>query len=226
MIRATHARNSRGVLSAYRDNAAVIEGGMATRFFPDPLTHRYAGAREPAHILMKVETHNHPTAISPFPGAATGAGGEIRDEGATGIGAKTQGRTHRLLGVESQDSRHAAALGARLRQAAENCVGARDHDRRAARRRGLQQRIRAPQHLRILPHVRASERRIRPHRGARLSQTHHDRRGTRQCASRGCGEKRGRDRRTADRARRTVDVDRFGRRCGFIRRQRAEFLRS
>jgi len=88
MIRATHARNSRGVLSAYRDNAAVIEGGMATRFFPDPLTHRYAGAREPAHILMKVETHNHPTAISPFPGAATGAGGEIRDEGATGIGAK------------------------------------------------------------------------------------------------------------------------------------------
>ncbi len=88
MIRATHARNSRGVLSAYRDNAAVIEGGMATRFYPDPLTHRYAGAREPAHILMKVETHNHPTAISPFPGAATGAGGEIRDEGATGIGAK------------------------------------------------------------------------------------------------------------------------------------------
>ena len=88
MIRATHARNSNGVLSAYRDNAAVIAGGMATRFFPDPLTHRYAGAREPAHILMKVETHNHPTAISPFPGAATGAGGEIRDEGATGIGAK------------------------------------------------------------------------------------------------------------------------------------------
>ena len=88
MIRATHARNPRGVLSAYRDNAAVIEGGLATRFFPDPLTHRYLGRREPAHILMKVETHNHPTAISPFPGAATGAGGEIRDEGATGIGAK------------------------------------------------------------------------------------------------------------------------------------------
>jgi phosphoribosylformylglycinamidine synthase len=88
MIRATHARNSRGVLSAYRDNAAVIEGGIATRFFPDPLTNRYLGKRESAHILMKVETHNHPTAISPFPGAATGAGGEIRDEGATGIGAK------------------------------------------------------------------------------------------------------------------------------------------
>jgi len=88
MIRATHAKNSRGVLSAYRDNAAVIEGGVATRFFPDPLTHRYAGLPERADILMKVETHNHPTAISPFPGAATGAGGEIRDEGATGTGAK------------------------------------------------------------------------------------------------------------------------------------------
>jgi phosphoribosylformylglycinamidine synthase len=88
MIRATHARNSKGVLSAYRDNAAVIEGGSATRFFPDPLTSRYGGVSEPVDILMKVETHNHPTAISPFPGAATGAGGEIRDEGATGIGAK------------------------------------------------------------------------------------------------------------------------------------------
>jgi phosphoribosylformylglycinamidine synthase len=88
MIRATHARNSKGVLSAYRDNAAVIEGGSGTRFFPDPLTQRYEGTREPIDILMKVETHNHPTAISPFPGAATGAGGEIRDEGATGIGAK------------------------------------------------------------------------------------------------------------------------------------------
>jgi phosphoribosylformylglycinamidine synthase len=88
MIRATHARNSAGVLSAYRDNAAVIVGANATRFFPDPHTQRYGGAREWIDILMKVETHNHPTAISPFPGAATGAGGEIRDEGATGIGAK------------------------------------------------------------------------------------------------------------------------------------------
>ena len=87
MIRATYARNPHGVLSAYRDNAAVIEGGRATRFFPDPMTHRYTGKLEPVDILMKVETHNHPTAISPFPGAATGAGGEIRDEGATGIGA-------------------------------------------------------------------------------------------------------------------------------------------
>jgi len=88
MIRATHAANPAGVLSAYRDNAAVIEGAPGIRFFPDPHTHRYGGVLEPVDIVMKVETHNHPTAISPFPGAATGSGGEIRDEGATGIGAK------------------------------------------------------------------------------------------------------------------------------------------
>jgi phosphoribosylformylglycinamidine synthase len=88
LIRATHAHNPVGVLSAYRDNAAVIEGSHAVRFFPDPNTHRYGGIAEAVDILMKVETHNHPTAISPFPGAATGAGGEIRDEGATGIGGK------------------------------------------------------------------------------------------------------------------------------------------
>ena len=88
MIRATHAANPSGVLSAYRDNAAVIEGADGARFFPDPETRRYQGSIEPVDILMKVETHNHPTAISPFPGASTGSGGEIRDEGATGIGAK------------------------------------------------------------------------------------------------------------------------------------------
>jgi phosphoribosylformylglycinamidine synthase len=88
MIRATYERNSAGVLSAYRDNAAVIAGATAMRFFADPYTHRYAGVHEPVDILIKVETHNHPTAISPFPGAATGSGGEIRDEGATGIGAR------------------------------------------------------------------------------------------------------------------------------------------
>jgi len=88
MIRATYEANSAGVLSAYRDNAAVIEGSHATRFFPDPATQRYSSVSEPVDILMKVETHNHPTAISPFAGAATGSGGEIRDEGATGLGAK------------------------------------------------------------------------------------------------------------------------------------------
>jgi phosphoribosylformylglycinamidine synthase len=87
MIRHTHARNPQGVLSAYRDNAAVIEGSAGLRYSPDPRTGAYAESREPIDILMKVETHNHPTAISPFPGAATGSGGEIRDEGATGRGA-------------------------------------------------------------------------------------------------------------------------------------------
>jgi phosphoribosylformylglycinamidine synthase len=89
MIRNTHARAPQGVLSAYRDNAAVIEGAAdAVRWFPDPATRIYGARREAVDILLKVETHNHPTAISPFPGASTGSGGEIRDEGATGRGAK------------------------------------------------------------------------------------------------------------------------------------------
>ena len=88
MIRNTHAQAPAGVLSAYRDNAAVLAGPMGTRFFPDPKTRVYGGHDELIDILIKVETHNHPTAIAPFPGAATGAGGEIRDEGATGLGAK------------------------------------------------------------------------------------------------------------------------------------------
>ena len=88
MIRNTHEKSPDGVLSAYRDNAAVMTGWEAERFFPAPADGRYDYVAEPVHILMKVETHNHPTAISPFAGAATGAGGEIRDEGATGLGAK------------------------------------------------------------------------------------------------------------------------------------------
>ncbi len=88
MIRHTHAAIPRGVLSAYRDNAAVMEGSSGVRYFPDPASGIYRVSHEPIDILMKVETHNHPTAISPFPGAATGAGGEIRDEGATGRGGK------------------------------------------------------------------------------------------------------------------------------------------
>jgi len=88
MIRNTHAKSPEGVLSAYRDNASVIEGTVAERWFPDPKSGHYRAVVEPIDILMKVETHNHPTAISPFPGASTGSGGEIRDEGATGRGAK------------------------------------------------------------------------------------------------------------------------------------------
>ncbi|GGY71310.1 phosphoribosylformylglycinamidine synthase [Marinobacter zhanjiangensis] len=88
MIRNTHEISPDGVLSAYRDNASVIRGSRGGRFYPDPETARYHYVQEPIHILMKVETHNHPTAISPFAGSATGAGGEIRDEGATGRGSK------------------------------------------------------------------------------------------------------------------------------------------
>ncbi len=88
MIRNTTERAPAGILSAYRDNAAVMEGWDGRRFLSDPVTGIYGEHEEFIHILMKVETHNHPTAIAPDPGAATGAGGEIRDEGATGLGAK------------------------------------------------------------------------------------------------------------------------------------------
>ena len=94
MIKNTFATSPDNVLSAYSDNAAVIKGSHGGRFFPTPLTGAegeralYDAHQEPIHILMKVETHNHPTAIAPFPGAATGSGGEIRDEGATGMGGK------------------------------------------------------------------------------------------------------------------------------------------
>jgi phosphoribosylformylglycinamidine synthase len=88
MIRSTHATNPAGVLSAYRDNAAVIEGAVTAHLFADPVSGAYRSPLLPVHTLMKVETHNHPTAISPFPGAATGSGGELRDEGATGRGGR------------------------------------------------------------------------------------------------------------------------------------------
>jgi len=88
MIRVSHEKSPDRVLSAYSDNAAVMEGHTTERFFPSGDSQSYGFHQEPVHILMKVETHNHPTAIAPFPGASTGAGGEIRDEGATGKGAK------------------------------------------------------------------------------------------------------------------------------------------
>ena len=87
MIKNTHAMHPQGTLVAYADNAAVMEGARVERFYPADDS-RYRFSAEPTDILMKVETHNHPTAISPFAGAATGSGGEIRDEGATGRGAK------------------------------------------------------------------------------------------------------------------------------------------
>jgi len=90
MIRHTEATSPQHTIVAYSDNASVMEGGVIERWLPQGYTNApvYAARVEPVHVLMKVETHNHPTAISPFPGASTGAGGEIRDEGATGRGSK------------------------------------------------------------------------------------------------------------------------------------------
>ena len=90
MIRHTEKTSPQRTVVAYSDNAAIMEGGPVVRWQPEGFTNapRYGAREVTAHVLMKVETHNHPTAISPFPGAATGAGGEIRDEGATGRGAR------------------------------------------------------------------------------------------------------------------------------------------
>ena len=90
MIRHTEKTSPQRTIVAYNDNASVMEGGVVERWLPQGFTNapQYGAREETAHVLMKVETHNHPTAISPFPGASTGAGGEIRDEGATGRGAR------------------------------------------------------------------------------------------------------------------------------------------
>jgi phosphoribosylformylglycinamidine synthase len=88
MIKNTHQLQPKGTIVAYSDNSSIMEGATVMRFYPRGEGHEYAPTTELTHTLMKVETHNHPTAISPFPGASTGAGGEIRDEGATGRGAK------------------------------------------------------------------------------------------------------------------------------------------
>jgi len=90
MIRHTEATSPQHTIVAYSDNASVMEGGTVERWLPQGYTNApvYSARTEAVHVLMKVETHNHPTAISPFPGASTGAGGEIRDEGATGRGSR------------------------------------------------------------------------------------------------------------------------------------------
>jgi phosphoribosylformylglycinamidine synthase len=106
MIRHTHATNVCGTLSAYSDNAAIMGGLEAERFFSDPSTGIYQHHREPVHMLMKVETHNHPTGISPAPGAATGSGGEIRDEGATGRGGKPKAGLTGFMVSHLRDPEH------------------------------------------------------------------------------------------------------------------------
>ena len=134
MIRNTTHRSPQAILSAYRDNAAVIEGSVANRWFADPRSAAYRCQREPVHILMKVETHNHPTAIAPFPGAATGVGGEIRDEGATGRGARPKAglagfsvSNLRIPGFEQpweQDHGRPARIDSALRIMLEGPIGA------------------------------------------------------------------------------------------------------
>ena len=126
MIKHTHARTPQYTLSAYSDNAAVVEGYPARRFRPDPRTHAYrAEPQRDSAFCIKVETHNHPTAISPFAGAATGAGGEIRDEGATGRGGKPKAGlcgfsvSHLRIPTLPQPWEHPRALNPRMAPALE-----------------------------------------------------------------------------------------------------------
>lgn len=90
MIKNTYEKSGDNVLSAYSDNAAVLKGGPAAHFYPDPVNHTYQTKHKNLDIVIKAETHNHPTAIAPAPGSATGTGGEIRDESSTGRGAKSK----------------------------------------------------------------------------------------------------------------------------------------
>ncbi|MGN7726586.1 phosphoribosylformylglycinamidine synthase [Luteimonas sp. 22616] len=126
MIKHTHARTPQYTLSAYSDNAAVVEGYPARRFRPDPQTHAYrAEPLRDSAFCIKVETHNHPTAIAPFPGASTGAGGEIRDEGATGRGGKPKAGlcgfsvSHLRIPTLPQPWEHPRALNPRMAPALE-----------------------------------------------------------------------------------------------------------
>ncbi len=153
MIRNTNERSGENVLSAYRDNAAVIRGWRGGRFFPDPATNLYAAHQEEIDILLKVETHNHPTAISPWPGAATGSGGEIRDEGATGRGGKPKAGLCGFTVTNLHLPQAPQPWETRAQPPRDHRLAARDHDRRPARRGGLQQRVRPPQSLRLLPHL-------------------------------------------------------------------------
>ena len=118
MIKNTHAVSPQHTLSAYSDNAAVIEGDKGQRFFADTQSGKYRIVEELIPYAIKVETHNHPTAIAPFPGASTGAGGEIRDEGATGRGGKPKAGIDRIHHIVFAHSGFTAAVGKRSSAAA------------------------------------------------------------------------------------------------------------
>jgi phosphoribosylformylglycinamidine synthase len=173
MIRHTHAVHPDGTLVAYSDNAGVLEGFDADTLRVDGDTRAYRYVRDQIDLVIKVETHNHPTAISPFPGAATGVGGEIRDETATGVGGKSKAGVCRIHGLEPPRARLRPALGnPRPRIPRPPRDAARHHARRPPRRRRLRQRVRAPPALRLLPHLRAKGGRNL----ARLPQARHARR--------------------------------------------------
>ncbi len=176
---------------------------------------------------MKVETHNHPTAISPFPGAATGSGGEIRDEGATGRGGKPKAglagfsvshlRIPGLRAAVGTDFGKPGRIASALDIMVEGPLGAAAFNNEFGR----------PNILRLLPHVRAATPRSRTTRhAARLPQAHHDRGRRRQRPSHARGEVGHSSGREDRRARRSGDAHRPGRRRGFVGRQRREQGRS
>ena len=128
LIKKTSKGNKQDLISAYKDNAAVIEGAEVPTLNRN-LKNIYSFSLEQINSTLKVETHNHPTAISPFPGAATGSGGEIRDEGATGSGAKPK---MGLIGFNVSNlrlSRLPSYLGKSSTQAFENCLSTSNYDR-------------------------------------------------------------------------------------------------
>ena len=154
MIKSTHAAAPQYTLSAYSDNAAVIEGSAGKRFFADAQSGKYGIVEESIAYAIKVETHNHPTAIAPFPGAATGAGGEIRDEGAVGRGGKPKagltGFTTSYLRIPElpRPWEKERPLPPRMATAFESCATARSVRRRSTTNSGLA----LPR--RLFPHVR------------------------------------------------------------------------
>ena len=193
-----------------------MEGGAVERWLPEGYTNAppYRARHETVHVLMKVETHNHPTAISPFPGASTGAGGEIRDEGATGRGSRPKaGLTgFSVSNLHLPGHRHEPWEREPLRRKPRPHIAsaAADHDRRPARRRRLQQRVRPAEPGRLLPRLRADGRRPAP----RLSQADHDRRRPRRDRGDADAQDRVPGRHAADPARRPGHAHRHGRRRG------------
>ncbi len=171
MIRNTHKLHPEGTVVAYSDNSSVIEGAEIDRFYPRA-RRCYAFSKELTHTLMKVETHNHPTAIAPFAGAATGSRRRDPRRRRDRLRLQAQGGSGRLLRVQPATFPASTSLGkaAPIGQAGKRIASASaDHDRRPARRRRVQQRIRPSQPGGLLPHLR----RERQRRSARLPQAHH-----------------------------------------------------